>query len=149
MTRRLLLSYVSITTFVVLVLEIPLGVTFARSERRNLVDRVKHDAIALTLLGEERLEGGAPGTDLRRMVADYRARDGGPSRVRRPNRQGAGILGAGVRRQSGLRQPARDPGRTRGARGLGSTALDEPRRGPAIRSRSRELGRASARRGGA
>lgn len=77
MTRRLLLSYLSITTFVILVLEIPLGVTFARSERRNLVDRVKHDAIALTLLGEERLEGGAPGTDLQRMVAEYRRATGG------------------------------------------------------------------------
>jgi signal transduction histidine kinase len=76
-TRRLLLSYVSITTFVILVLEIPLGVTFARSERSNLVDRVKHDAIALTLLGEERLEGSASGTDLQRLVADYRRNTGG------------------------------------------------------------------------
>jgi len=80
MTRRLLLSYLSLTAFVLLVLEIPLGVTFARSERRQLVEAVRHDAFALVLLSEETLEGNGR-ADLPRLVAGYQRTTGGRATI--------------------------------------------------------------------
>ena len=56
MRRRLLLSYLSLTVFVLLVLEIPLGVAYASSERRRLNSDVQHDALALSIRAEESLE---------------------------------------------------------------------------------------------
>ena len=43
MTRRLLLGYLGLTALVLLVLEVPLGVTFARRERDALVADVRRD----------------------------------------------------------------------------------------------------------
>jgi signal transduction histidine kinase len=54
--RRLLLSYLSITVFVLLVLEIPLGIAYATSERRRLTSALQHDALALAIRAEEGLE---------------------------------------------------------------------------------------------
>jgi len=54
--RRLLLSYVSITALVLVLLEVPLGLAFARAERRRLETAVQHDAFALALRSEELLE---------------------------------------------------------------------------------------------
>jgi signal transduction histidine kinase len=56
--RRLLVSYLSITVFVLLVLEIPLGFAYAQSERRRFTSAVQHDALALAVRAEEALEGG-------------------------------------------------------------------------------------------
>ena len=56
MRRRLLISYVSITALVLVLLEVPLGFAFARSERRHLATNVQHDAFALALRSEELLE---------------------------------------------------------------------------------------------
>lgn len=56
MRRRLLLSYLSITVFVLLVLEIPLGFAYATSERRRLTSAVQHDALSLSIRAEEGLE---------------------------------------------------------------------------------------------
>ena len=56
MRRRLLLSYLSITVFVLLVLEIPLGFAYAQSERRRLTSAVQHDALALSIRAEDALE---------------------------------------------------------------------------------------------
>ena len=53
MRRRLLLSYLSITIFVLLVLEVPLGIAYARSERDRLSSGVQHDALALSLVWHE------------------------------------------------------------------------------------------------
>jgi signal transduction histidine kinase len=80
MTRRLLLSYLSITALVLVVLEVPLGVTFARSERRQLTEAVRHDAFALVLLAEETVESRAPG-DLDGLVASYRSATGGRATI--------------------------------------------------------------------
>ncbi len=44
MTKRLLVSYLTITAFVLLILEVPLGVTFQRSERNQLVSGLDSDA---------------------------------------------------------------------------------------------------------
>jgi signal transduction histidine kinase len=54
--RRLLFSYVSLTLLVLIVLEVPLGIAFARAERRQLESAVQHDAFALALRGEEAIE---------------------------------------------------------------------------------------------
>ena len=76
MTRRLLLSYLSITLFVLLVFEVPLGMVFARSERANLLSRVKQDALVLALRSEDGMvAGGAP--ELQTIAAEYERRAGG------------------------------------------------------------------------
>jgi signal transduction histidine kinase len=75
-TRRLLVSYLSLVAFAVIVLAVPLGVVFARSEHRQLVDGVTRDAFVLALLVEETLEGQQAG-DLPRLAADYQRRTGG------------------------------------------------------------------------
>ena len=49
MKRRLLVSYLSITAFVLLVLEIPLGVSYANSVERRLTSDLQHDAFSLAI----------------------------------------------------------------------------------------------------
>jgi signal transduction histidine kinase len=77
--RRLLLSYLSITVFVLLVLEIPLGFAYAQSERRRLTSAVQHDALALSIRAEDALEtldtGGL--ARLKRAVDEYQRDTGG------------------------------------------------------------------------
>ena len=53
MRRRLVLSYLSLTLFVLLALGLPFGLTFANSERRRLVGDVQHDAFALSLRSDQ------------------------------------------------------------------------------------------------
>ncbi len=72
MRRRLLASSLSITLFVLLVLEIPLGIAYGRSERRRLTNDVQHDALALSIRAEEGLERGDRAA-LRRLVERYQA----------------------------------------------------------------------------
>ena len=76
MTRRLVLSYVSITLFVLVVLEVPLAVVFARKERADLVAGVRQDALVVALLAEEHLEGDAV-VDLQEIVDRYERDAGG------------------------------------------------------------------------
>lgn len=64
MTRRLLLSFVSITAFVLLVLEVPLGLSFANAERDRLETSVQHDALAAAIRAEEFLENGPVSTSV-------------------------------------------------------------------------------------
>jgi signal transduction histidine kinase len=54
--RRLLFSYLSITAFVLLVLEIPLGVSYANSVERRLTSDLQHDAFALAIRSQESLD---------------------------------------------------------------------------------------------
>ena len=51
--RRLLVSYLSITAFVLLVLEIPLGVSYSNSVERRLTSDLQHDAFALAIRAQE------------------------------------------------------------------------------------------------
>ena len=60
MTRRLLLSYLTITLIVLLLLEIPLGLFYAQRERERLAADVEHDATVIATLYEDDLEVGAP-----------------------------------------------------------------------------------------
>jgi signal transduction histidine kinase len=55
MRRRLLFSYLSLTLFVLLALELPLGVSFANAERRRLVSDVQTEAFAVALRADEAL----------------------------------------------------------------------------------------------
>jgi hypothetical protein len=53
-TRRLLVSYLSLTFVVLLVLELPLGVYVARSERRDVTSRLERDAVTLATYARTR-----------------------------------------------------------------------------------------------
>ncbi len=53
MTRRLLLGYLGVTLFVLVSLEVPLGVQNQRSERRGLTANVSHDAMTLAFDAED------------------------------------------------------------------------------------------------
>lgn len=56
MTRRLLAGYLGITVFVLLALEIPLGIQNQRSERRDVTVKVEHDAVAMASLAEDAVQ---------------------------------------------------------------------------------------------
>jgi signal transduction histidine kinase len=55
-TRRLLLGYLGVTLFVLLSLEVPLGVQNQRTERRDLTARVSHDATVLAADAEDAVQ---------------------------------------------------------------------------------------------
>jgi signal transduction histidine kinase len=55
-TRRLLLGYLGVTLFVLLTLEVPLGVQNQRTERRNLTANVSHDATVLAADAEDAVQ---------------------------------------------------------------------------------------------
>ncbi len=79
MRSRLLLSYLTITVLVLVGLEIPLGFSFARSERRRLEQSVRQDAVTLSIRAEEDLESGPDAAglaELQALVTRYR-RDNG------------------------------------------------------------------------
>ena len=74
MTRRLLISYLTVTFIVLLLLEVPLGVFFADRERQRLSAAVERDAAVLASLYEDALQSGtAPDP---RPARDYRRRLG-------------------------------------------------------------------------
>ncbi|WP_020659085.1 sensor histidine kinase [Amycolatopsis benzoatilytica] len=58
MTRRLLLSYLTITVLVLAVLVLPLGLTFANHESDVLLTGIERDAHAVASLVEDNLEAG-------------------------------------------------------------------------------------------
>ncbi|HSS09164.1 MAG TPA: HAMP domain-containing sensor histidine kinase, partial [Acidimicrobiales bacterium] len=75
MSRRLLLSYLSLTALVLLFLEVPLGVVYGRRERDALVAAARRDATALAVLAQESLENPA-GHDLAALASTYRTQTG-------------------------------------------------------------------------
>jgi signal transduction histidine kinase len=77
MTRRLLVSYLTVTVVVLAVLEIPLGVTNARNERGQLTTKVERDAVALASLAEDTLESGARRPAQLRSIAEGYEEDTG------------------------------------------------------------------------
>lgn len=76
MTRRLLIGYLSVTAFVLVILEVPLGATFARFERSNLIAAVQHDAATVALFAVELLQDGRTG-ELVGVVERYQDETGG------------------------------------------------------------------------
>ncbi len=80
MKRRLLVSYLSITAFVLLVLAIPLGVSYSNSVERRLTSDLQHDAFALATRAREPLAAGAsvePTRALQELAARYSDSAGG------------------------------------------------------------------------
>jgi len=75
-TARLLASYVTLAVFVLVILEIPLGVAFARNQRAILTSAVERDATVLAGVAEDALERGVR-TDLDGVVRRYDQRTGG------------------------------------------------------------------------
>jgi signal transduction histidine kinase len=55
-TRRLLLGYLGVTLFVLLSLEVPLGVQNQRTERHDLTAKVSHDAMVLSTDAEDAVQ---------------------------------------------------------------------------------------------
>jgi signal transduction histidine kinase len=76
-SRRLLASYLTLAAIVLLALEIPLAVVFARSERQDLTRKVERDAVALASRFEGALESGKGNAQLRREVDAYAKTTGG------------------------------------------------------------------------
>lgn len=56
MNRRLLVSYASLVLFVLVALEVPLALSYARNERTALENKVERDAVAIGSLTEGALE---------------------------------------------------------------------------------------------
>jgi signal transduction histidine kinase len=72
MTRRVLLTYLALTAFIVVVLGVPLGVVITRGERSQLVARVERDATVLASVVEDGLQHGVP-VDYRAVAERYAA----------------------------------------------------------------------------
>jgi len=93
MTRRLLISYLSLTVVVLAMLEVPLGFINARGERSTLSAKVERDAVAIASLAESTVEGDASTSNLpalRTLASTYAARTGG--RVVIANRKGVALV---------------------------------------------------------
>ncbi|HWW54685.1 MAG TPA: HAMP domain-containing sensor histidine kinase [Acidimicrobiales bacterium] len=75
MTRRLLLSYLSLTALVLLLLEVPLGVLYSHHERDALLGVARRDATALAVLAGEGLER-PDTTDITALANQYRTQIG-------------------------------------------------------------------------
>ena len=76
MTRRLLLSYLTITAFVLLILEIPLALTYERSQQDRLTNDVERDARVLATRVEGTLAGREQ-SDIQQLADEYQATVGG------------------------------------------------------------------------
>lgn len=74
MTRRLLVSYLSVTLLVLVLLEVPLGVVFSQRERERMAADVEHDATVIASLYEDGLERDLPLEP--RAAEGYAARTG-------------------------------------------------------------------------
>ena len=79
MTNRLLVGFLAMTALVLAVLEIPLGIAYARNERQDLTLKVERDAVTLASLAEDALQSGGTGNvaPLRRIADEYAADTGG------------------------------------------------------------------------
>jgi len=93
MTRRLLISYLSLAIVVLAMLEVPLGFVNARGERAQLTAKVERDAVAIASLAESTIEGDAPTSNLpaiARLARRYAAETG--ARVVITNRTGRAVV---------------------------------------------------------
>ena len=81
MKRRLLFSYLSITAFVLLLLEVPLGVVYANSVEGRITSDLQHDAFAMAIKTQQPLGAAATSAparaELRELAAGYHQSSGG------------------------------------------------------------------------
>jgi signal transduction histidine kinase len=92
MSRRFLATYVALAVVVLASLEIPLGIQYGRSERRDLTGRIERDALTMATFAEDTLEQGVqkPPPGLVRVARQYQRDPGG--RVVIVDRQGLSLL---------------------------------------------------------
>jgi hypothetical protein len=76
MTRRLLVSYLTITAFVLLILEVPLALSYAHTQRDRLTTDVERDARVLATRVEGTLAGRVQ-DDIQQLADEYEATVGG------------------------------------------------------------------------
>ncbi len=76
MTRRLVLAALLIAAFVLLIVEVPLGLTYAGREQDRLLADVERDARVIAGLVEERIESGDT-AGVTRIVERYSRQNGG------------------------------------------------------------------------
>jgi signal transduction histidine kinase len=78
MARRVLLAYITLVLVVLVILEVPLGITYRDREIENLRSRVHGDAVALASFAEDGLEAGGPASDrLQNIAEEYSESTGG------------------------------------------------------------------------
>lgn len=79
MSRRFLATYVALAVVVLVSLEIPLGIQYGRSERRDLTGRIERDALTMATFAEDTLERGlqTPPAGLVRVAKRYQQDPGG------------------------------------------------------------------------
>jgi signal transduction histidine kinase len=96
-TRRLLLGYLGVTLFVLLALEVPLGVQNQRNARRDLEASVAHDATVLAADAEDAVQTLAKPalTQLANVAYSYQRRTGG--RVVIVDKQGYAVVDTSAR----------------------------------------------------
>ena len=80
MNRRLLLGYLGVTLFVLVALEVPLGIQNARTERSTLTAKVEHDATTFASLAEDAIQ--RPETKQLRAVAQSASHYAGQTAAR-------------------------------------------------------------------
>ena len=75
-SRRFLATYVALAVVVLAALEIPLGIQYGRSERRDLTGRIERDALTMATFAEDTLERGldTPPAPLVRVAKRYQRR---------------------------------------------------------------------------
>jgi signal transduction histidine kinase len=69
-TRRLILAFLAIAVFILVVLEVPLGLTYARRAEQQLLSRIERDTYALGTEVEEAAEGRMTDAAVGRTLAD-------------------------------------------------------------------------------
>ena len=79
MSRRFLATYIALAVVVLVALEIPLGIQYGRSERRDLQGRIERDALTMATFAEDTLERGlkTPPPGLVRVAKRYQQDPGG------------------------------------------------------------------------
>ena len=92
MSRRFLATYVALAVVVLISLEIPLGIQYGRSERRDLQGRIERDALTMATFAEDTLERGlrTPPPGLVAVAKRYQQDPGG--RVVIVDGKGVGLL---------------------------------------------------------
>jgi signal transduction histidine kinase len=91
-SRRLLATYITLTIVVLAALEVPLGIQYGRSEKRDLTSGIVRDALVMATFAEDALERGvkrAP-SPLVKAANDYQHDPGG--RVVVVNAQGLSLV---------------------------------------------------------
>ncbi len=76
MSRRLLLSYLSLAVVVLLALEVPLAIAYARDQRSQFTRVLERDAVSIGSLAEDVLQYKGDTTPLQAVVSRYADEDG-------------------------------------------------------------------------